>query len=622
MKARSSRAKARSTRPTRRRPAPPRPPAPPADPTTDYARDVLAGKILAGRYVRLACARHLRDLERAEELGLEWRPWEKDARGRRGAAHAIGFIEAVLVLAPETSPGAGDAVPFKLEPYQRFIVGNLFGWYKRDGHRRFNSAYVEMGKGSGKSPLGAAVGLYMLVADNEPAPEVYSAATMKDQAKVVWKDAYRMVRNSPELRELVQHPDAEEVLGGILSIPSESAVFRPLSAEHRGLDGKRVHCALIDELHEHTSPTVVDKMTAGTKARLNALVFEMTNSGHDRTSVCWHHHETSVGILEGTLENVAWFAYVCTLDACDACAASGKTMPQDDCPTCDDWRDPRVWLKTNPGLGTVLPVAYLERRVNDAKAMPSKENETKRFNFCIWTESDHRWLSLDLWDKGKAEPVVEDGADVCVGLDMSSPMDLCSAAFLFGPDDAGGYGVRMKHWLPEEALRPREGRELTDRQRALQAWASAGFITLTDGEVCDYDRVEAELLAELEAFNLRALGFNPDEMTQMATHLIDELGKTKVLRTTQSYAGISEACKRLEALLVGGLLHHGGEPVLRWTASNVSIAHGPREQIKIDRDTSVEKVAVAALVTALAQEGKANAEELDDWDGTVGVVRT
>src|SRR5262249_53308453 len=157
--------------------------------------------------------------------------------------------------------------------------------------------------------------------------------------------------------------------------------------------------ALIDEVHEHPSSLVVDKMRAGTKGRKQALIFEITNSGYDRHSVCWHHHDYSEQVLEGTKPNDSWFAYVCTLDPCERHRAEGKRQPVDGWEECDDWRDERVWRKANPLLGVTIQPKYLREQVAEAEGMPAKANIVKRLNFCLWTESVERWLDLAAWDE-------------------------------------------------------------------------------------------------------------------------------------------------------------------------------------------------------------------------------
>lgn len=332
------------------------------DPVREYCEQVLDGQIVTGRPVRWACERHLADLAKGEDRGLVW--YEDLART------AIEFFHTILRLE--------DGRPFILAPFEAFIVGSLFGWYRYDGYRRFRTAYVELGKGSGKTPLGAGIGIYGLVADHEPSAEIYSAATSRDQASICFKDAKRMVEASPALQKRV------EINMGNLAVLSTNSYFRPVSSEHKALDGKRVHIAIIDELHEHPSAIVVDKMRAGTKSRQNALLFEITNSGFDRNSVCWQHHDLSVKVLQGIVQNDAWFAYVASLDPCAVCQAEGRLDPNPECDQCDDWRDEQTWLKANPGLDVILPRQYLREQVAEAVSMPSKENIVRRLNFCQW----------------------------------------------------------------------------------------------------------------------------------------------------------------------------------------------------------------------------------------------
>ena len=530
------------------------------DPVTAYARAVVAKKIIAGPYVRKACARHIADLKRKD---LEWRP--------ERAQLAVDFFAEMLVLE--------NGKPFILEPWQQFVVGSLFGWHGPDGFRRFRTAYVETGKGSGKTPLAAGIGLYCLVADGEPAPEVYSAATTTKQASICFKDAVRMVEASPDLEALVHRQV------GSLTIAGDSATFRPVSSEHKGLDGLRPHAGLVDELHEHPSAIVVDKIRAGTKNRRNALIFEITNSGWDRTSVCWMHHELSVKVVEGSEQNDAWFAYVCALD------------------DGDEWTDEACWLKVNPSLGTVLPISYLREQVRDAQGMPSKENIVKRLNFCVWTEQADRWLDMTTWDACPSTPLTLEqfvGQSCMAGLDGASVNDLFAFVMLFGPDARGYYDALARFWIPKETLTAKDsGRAEADRLK-LEEWVRRGLIKQTDGETINYDIVEADILADLQRVRLERLSFDRWGVTQLVTHLRDALGEERVVDFAQTMAMMTAPAKELEKVLLDGKLRHGGNPVLRWMASNVALQHGPNEQIKPDRKRSGEKIdGVIALIEAL-----------------------
>lgn len=552
----------------------------PSDPVEAYARAVVGRRIKAGEPVRLACARHLRDLRERKKTGLVWRPTR--------AAHVFEFFETMLKLE--------DGSPFVLLPFQKFIVGSLFGWYGPDGTRRFRTAYIEIGKGGGKSPLAAGVGLYGLILDGEAAPEVYAAAVMREQARIMFKDADRMVEAEPELTELVQRQV------GSLTIPARSATFRPVSSEHRGLDGLRVHVGLIDELHEHPTAIVVDKIRAGTKRRSQALIFEITNSGWDRTSVCWHHHEYSLRVLRGTDVNVSWFAYVCALDE------------------GDDWRDPRVWVKANPGMAKGLPPKkYLAEQVKEAKGMASRENIVRRLNFCEWTEQEERWLDMDAWIACGREVPEDELVGLCAaGLDVASTQDITAFVMAFGPDEEGFVRVLPRFWIPEETLSARgSGRTEQDRL-ALQGWASHGFIRTTPGNVVDHDQIEREILEDVERFGVGEIAFDRWNVTQLVTHLKDHIGDERVIDFAQTIAGMSAPSKELESLVAGGKLLHGGNPVLQWMASNVSIRYGPDEQIKPDKQRSREKIdGIVALVMALGRLMQDRGEEENIYDQRV-----
>lgn len=390
-----------------------------------YCLDVLTGKIAVGRAVFKAIERHLADLEEGPKRGLQW----DDA----AAAYVIDFFEQFLCL----SEGANAGRPFLLEPWQQFILGMLFGWKSADGFRRFRTAYVELGKGNGKSPLAAGIGLFGLIADGEAAAEIYSAAVVKDQAKILYRDAENMRDFSPALRAQVKKHVNN------LSVLSTKSFFRPISSEKRGLDGKRPHITLVDEVHEHPDATVVDKMRAGTKGRRQAIIFEITNSGYDRQTVCYAHHEYSLKVLEAIIQNDSWFCYVAQLDPCEECRRNGHSQPN--CERCDSWTDERTWPKANPNLGVSIQPKYLREQVAEAVAMPTKENIVKRLNFCIWTQSETRAIGAEAWADcagsllASTDPVelrnrwlYEMRGLACYGgLDLSSKIDLSAEVLLF-----------------------------------------------------------------------------------------------------------------------------------------------------------------------------------------------
>jgi phage terminase large subunit-like protein len=548
------------------------------DGTTRYAEEVVAGRSIAGRLVRLACERHLRDLTHGNRRGLVF---DVDA-----AERVFGFFQTLRL-----TEGEYDGKPFVLQPFQQFILGSIFGWKMRDGSRRFRTAYIESGKGSGKSPLAAGIGLYGLTADGESGAEIYSAAVSRDQAKILFRDAENMVLTSPDLRAHVQRHV------GNLSVPSTFSFFRPVSSEHRGLDGKRVHMALIDEVHVHPDALVVDKMRAGTKGRRQALILLITNSGTDRNSVCWHYHEMSRKVVSGEIENDSVFAYVCQLDPCAACLADGKTQPVDGCAACDDWRDERTWIKANPCLGVSITTRYLAEQVQEAVQMPSKENIVKRLNFCLWTEQSVRWMPMAAWDACPSGTPDERliGASCYAGLDLASRTDLC-ALVLFFPNVDGRAVVRPFFWAPREGA---ERRQEVDHVPYLD-WYKQGLVELTDGNATDYDVIRAKIRELNDLYRIHELGFDPWNAQQLCTQLMDD-GLT-VVELRQNFANLSGPMKELESLVTTKALEHGGHPILRWMASNVSATMDKVGNIKPGKERYSEKIdGIVALIMAIAR---------------------
>ena len=305
---------------------------------TAWARKVVAGQVVAGHLTRLACQRHLDDLKAGKDRGLVW--------DRAAALHAIEFFSH---LRHSTGEWAGQ--PFDLQPWQQFVVGSVFGWKRADGLRRFRTAYVEVARKNGKSALLAGIALYALVADGEAGAHVYAAATTRDQARIVFGEAERMVAASQALSSRVTR-----TVNNLAVLPTASW-FRPLSADASKMDGLNVHFAAVDEVHEHPGPEIIQKLNTATGARRQPLIFEITTAGHDRHSVCRQHHEFSVKALEGTLpEETAdpWFAFIATIDA------------------GDDWTDPKVWVKANPSLGVTVKLDDLKRQIDEAPGDPDR----------------------------------------------------------------------------------------------------------------------------------------------------------------------------------------------------------------------------------------------------------
>jgi phage terminase large subunit-like protein len=564
--------------------------APAADPVVAYADAVVRRDVVAGPWVRMAAERHLRDLEDGHKRGLVWDQELAD----RGIAF-FGYLR--LPEGDIGEDGTVDGDPFVLQPFQQFIVGSLDGWRLSDGSRRFRTAYVESGKGSGKTPLAAGMGIKGIVADGEAAAEVYTAGVTREQASYLLQDGRAMAIASKALQSRL------DIAAHNIAAPKTKSFMRAVSSEGRSLDQKRVYMALIDEIHEHPTGDVVRKMRAGVKNRRNALIFEITNSGYDRHSICWQHHEYSTKVLQGIIDNDSWFAFVCALDE------------------GDDWRDEAVWPKANPGLGVTIPLRYLREQVAEAEGMPANEDLVKRLNFCIWTERSAGMFDMGRWDRCADEPQLRKGQRVWAGLDLASTTDIAALAIIaprpgtvIVEPEPGLHeempvtllDVELRFWVPGEGAKLRERRDHVPYAE----WIRQGHLTATVGDVIDYDVIRAAILELGERYELVDLGFDPWNATQLVTQLQDEGATCTPVR--QGFGSLSAPTKQLDQLVAGARLRHGANPVLRWMASNAVAETDPAGNIKPSKKLSTERIdGIAALVIAIARWIDTHADEDD-----------
>lgn len=524
--------------------------------------------MIAGPHVRDACARHLRDLKEAKKRGLVW--------DLEAAERAIQFFPDVLRLAG----GEHEGEPFVLQPPQAFIVGSLFGWKRKTtGYRRFRVAFIETGKGSGKTPLAAGVGLQLLMADDEPRAEIYAAAVDKEQAGILFRDAVAMAKQSPEIFDRVEFSggDGKEYNMAYLETGS---FFRPISSESRGRgkSGYRPHGVLLDEIHEHPTNAMVEFMRAGTKGRRQALILMITNSGAERASVCFEYHEMGRKVAAGEIEDDSFFAYICAVD-------EGEDPLTD--PVDPKLGVPRSWMKANPLLGVTFPVAYLEEQVRAAKEMPSKENIVRRLNFCQWTESWTRWIGSEPWKKCAASFALKDmeGEDCYAAIDLSSTGDTTCAHLVFPKTEKRKLRLWPIFFIPEEGMLERERRDGVP----YGAWVRAGHVVATPGNVVDYGYIRHTLNELVGRFNLIEVPYDPWNATQLATQLAEEDGFTMV-HHQQGFASMNAPAKEFERLVMAGELEHPDNPVLNWQISNATVRTDPAGNIKPDKERSTGRI--------------------------------
>lgn len=550
---------------------------------TAYAEAVSRGKILAGPHVRDACARHLRDLEEGPERGLFF--------DREEAARAIGFYADILCL----NGGDFEGVPYELLDWQAFIVGSLFGWKGADGTRRFRQAYVETGKGSGKSPLAAGIGLYGLMADGEHRAEVYAAATKKDQAMVLFRDAVAMVDLSPELSWRI-HRSGSKGKEWNLAYLETNSFFRAIASDD-GQSGPRPHIALLDEIHEHRDGTMVEMLRAGTKGRKQALIFMITNSGTNKQSACWEYHQYGAKVSAGMVKDDSFFAYICALDDGD-----------------DPFKDRKCWIKANPSLGVTIQPKYLEEQVTQARGMPAKEATVRRLNFCQWVEALSPWISGPRWlgagDADFDHSLLQDRR-CWGGLDLSSVHDLTSLVLAFEPIEADPVWRLLPYfWLPAEGLADK-----ADRDRVPYiAWRDAGHLRTTPGSAISKLHVAHELADICSQFDVQSLAYDRWHFKDLMSMVESEgLSLPPIEPFGQGYKDMAPALNEFETRLLNGQLRHMNNPVLTWCAANAVVDTDPAGNRKVAKHKATGRVdGIVASIMAVGRSMQKGDQPITD----------
>lgn len=562
-----------------------------ADRATDYAHRVLAGEIIAGPHVRNACARHLRDLSEGPARGLVW--------SVEHAAEAVAFFEEVLCL----NGGQFEGKPFLLDHWQAFVVGSLNGWLRPDEKhgrllRRFRVAYIETGKGSGKSPLAAGIGMKGLTAEGELRAEVYAAATKRDQAMVMFRDAVAMWQHSPELnKRLVASGVGESIWN--LAYRATGSWFRTISADD-GQSGPRPHIALVDEVHEHKTGSVVEMLRAGFKWRAQPLLLMITNSGSGKTTPCWAYHEYAVEVAAGRAINDEHFSFVCGLDEGD-----------------DPLLDESCWPKANPSLQFVgLPgQKYLREQVAEAIDMPSKEALVRRLSFCQWTESSSPWLSAHVWDPCRSDFQASQlrGRKAYAGLDLSSTTDLTGLVLLVEPEKQGDPWLIVPYcWLPEDGLAERCRRDRVD----YRTWVAKGYLETTPGRAISKRHVLQRLVQIGEQFEIVSIAYDRWRMADFLQLAQDE-GVTlpPLISFGQGFRDMGPAVDAFETAILNRTVAHNGHPVLAMCAANAVTTTDPAGSRKLDKAKANGRIdLIVAAVMAHFGVVRTEVQERSFWD--------
>ncbi|HFT7679555.1 terminase large subunit [Citrobacter portucalensis] len=504
-----------------------------------YARDVLNGKILACRSIKLACQRHFNDLKISLDKDY---PYRFD---RELAERACRFVQ----LLPHSS---GDLAgqKLKLEPWQAFAFSSIFGWVtKKTKKRRFREAYIRVARKNGKSFFAAGIGTYMFCADGENSAEVYCGATTMAQAKKVFTPARQMADRLPALRSKFNI----SVWVDSLTRP-DGSLFAPIAGKPG--DGDSPHCAIIDEYHEHETDHMYEAMTLGMGARSQPLTLIITTAGTSLESPCHDKDKQVKEMLNGHIPNDRLFGLIYELDE------------------GDDWTDPTNFIKANPNLDVSISYDDLLAEMEVAKQVPRKVNafKTKRLN--IWVSGKSAYYNMTQWQAAEDKSLrYEDfaGEDYYLGLDLARRLDLNAGVGVFVREIEGKkhyYCVSPKFWVPEDTINSTDPKEAKTADR-YRKFKEMGALEATDGAEADYREILASIidLQDIHKVRISEIPIDPSGAIALSHELQDNGFEPISIR--QDYTNMSPPMKELEAALAGGRFHHDGNPVLSWCISNV-----------------------------------------------------
>lgn len=540
-----------------------------------YARQVIAGKIPACKWIKLLCKKHLTELKASKAADF---PYSFDpAKAER--------VAKFLQLLPHTKgKWAGKKELVKLEPWQIFSVCIPFGWVrKKDGTRRFRTILVFVPRKNGKSIIGGGVGLYMLTADGEFGAEVYSGATTEKQAWEVFRPAKLMVERTPDL---AAHYGVDVNASNICR-PDDGSRFEPVIGKPG--DGSSPSCAIVDEYHEHQDSTLFDTMETGMGAREQPVMLVITTAGSNIGGPCHQLVRDSERMLEGVIQRDDLWPAMYTID------------------DGDDWASESVLIKANPNFGVSIGADFLLARQRDAMQSAAKQATFRTKHLNEWVGAKNAWLNMLRWKQCMPRKSLAEleGRPCFIGLDLASKIDIAGNLLVFPPVDGDPlWHVHGRYYLPDA----RVIEELDSNTARYREFDAMGLLTLTDGEVIDFEVIKEDLREFAGRFDVQQVAYDPWQATQLAQEMQSEgLLMVEVRQTVQN---ISEPMKELEALVLRKVLAHGDCPILTWMASNVLAKLDVKDNIYPNKERPENKIdGIVGLIMALSRAIAGKEEE-------------
>jgi phage terminase large subunit-like protein len=503
-----------------------------------------------------------------------WDQWIRSAADEHAVLQGCYFSKALGELPIEyiethcrQSKGEWGGKPVILMPWQRNdLIMPLYGWQRPGNIRRFRTAYVEIAKKNGKSTIASALACYGLGGEDEPGAEIYCAATTKDQAGIVFKEAANMVRQSPDLLKQFGKPiDHTKTIA-----KDGSSWIRALAAEGASAEGLNIYYLIVDELHAWKDRVFWNALQFGMSARREPITLIVTTAGDNKETICYDFHEYAKRINKAEFFDMSFLGII---------YGNEELEEIDGVMTPIDLQDPKYWRRANPGLGIVLTEETFAEQLNKAEKTQSDISSFKRYRFNIWVGAESPWIPMKEWGECAAEIFNEDdfkGQKCFAGLDLASTVDVAACVYAFPKWIAGKLHIYLlpRFWCPEDKVK-----EITEKSIANYAdWVAAGYMTATPGPKIDYTFVMDNINQDRKKFDVKQIAYDRYGATQMMTMLQDS--GAKVLEFPQNIVSISPHAKEFMDLILSKRVHHTNNPVMNWMAGNVQVIEDANQNIK------------------------------------------
>ena len=522
----------------------------------EYAKAVVAGEIVAGKDIISACSRFLTDLEKTE-----WR-WHFEPKR---AEHIIAFIETFCVHVKGELAGE----PIKLEPWQIWMLSNIYGFADDDGVRRIQLAIIFCARKQGKSLLSSAIAIYEMLF-GEDGGELYSVANKSDQAKITWDAAVQMIRKSdPRIY------DQFKILVGRMEHKDKWSIYKPLGRDSKNADGLSPSLTIFDEIAANADRNMIEVMVSATGARKNFLHLMITTAQFSSDTAFFEHLQYMRNILDGTVEDDRWFGALYALD--------------DE----SELDDPSMWIKANPNLGISISEEYLASEVAQAKQMTSKKSSVLTKHFNIFCSTQAAWIDVAHWNQS-AQDTLDRKGEMYIGVDLAKTRDLTSVCRMWVNGDH--YEVDWQFFLPKKSMDFVPMKYQTMYRKAVDD----GILHLTDTTTTDYEQVKQYLLRSIKDYNFQVLGYDPWNATQLINELQDS--KVNLLEVPQAMKFLSRASKTTEELILEHNIRHEGHPFISWQLSNCEVYTDVSENIRVNKgqDPAGKIDAIVSMIVAMS----------------------